>query len=498
LGEVETKSLVQAAFFGVRSLDYATADSDGNVTSAEVQAVHRMFKGLSEDVGFKDTYGRILGEPSISAESIADCLQESLDPEDPARRFVESFSLIAAHVLRAVVNGPLFVEPHEAWTSPIQQREDKRNGADQRDSANPLDQVAQSSAPVVDEAQIPLSELLVDYLDFRESRAPSLSEQNRAYLRLRFLWGKDMRSISRAANVTYQRVQQVVGQATHRLQDDLLVHESYQRFWASLHRFCIVTPGVLSSAVTAVLGDREQAIDTGAAGRFLYYELKSTRALVQYRVGRTRVHCCRETQEQLDAVVQYLREIRTHKRGPVSDSDVSAASMYILSHSELPGTSVRAVAALLLAAMSPPDVAEQLEGLLAKRNGPCHFADLARCLDEEYGGDGVSTAYIHAVLARNHRFAWAGLGTYALSAWGYPRETSTLGVVLHMIRAKNSGVTLSEVNEFMFVSRKYSVHASSVRQALKLAEGRHLRKVGVGVWDELHHGQRDNEVTEHE
>jgi hypothetical protein len=154
---------------------------------------------------------------------------------------------------------------------------------------------------------------------------------------------------------------------------------------------------------------------------------------------------------------------------------------------------------MLLASMSPPNVAEQLERLLTKRKAPCHFADLARWLDEECSsGDGVSVAYVHGVLSRDHRFAWAGLGTYALTAWGYPRETSTLGVVLYMIHAKNSGVTLSEVNEFMFVSRKYNVRPSSVRLALKLAEGRHLRKVGVGVWDELHHGQQRNEEAEHE
>jgi hypothetical protein len=351
-----------------------------------------------------------------------------------------------------------------------------------------------------DVPQLPLNQVLTAYCDFRESGATSLSERDKGYLRLLFLWGKDLRSIARASNLTYQRVQQIVTRATQALQDDLMAQASYRAFWTRLHRLCVVTPGVLSSAVTAVLGDRGQSIDTIAVGHFLLHALKADQALAWHAIGRARLQCCKGTEQQLDAIVAYVQEVRSRRRGPVSDNDVSAVSMFILSHSELPSTSVRTVAADLLAAVSPPDIADQLAAVLTRLGIPGHFADLARCLDDASCGEATSADYVHAVLGRDLRFAWAGLGTYALTAWGYPRETSTLDVVLHMIHVKGSGVTLSEVNEFMFIDRKYKVQPSSVRQALKAAEGSQLRRVGVGVWDELRDRQqdKDNEVTEHE
>jgi hypothetical protein len=174
--------------------------------------------------------------------------------------------------------------------------------------------------------------------------------------------------------------------------------------------------------------------------------------------------------------------------------------MFILGHSELPSVSVPIVAADLLATVSPPDVAEQLEALLKRLGSPSHFADLARELDDMNSSEEVSAAYVHAVLGRDSRFAWAGLGTYALTAWGYPRETSALEVVLYMIRTKNSGVTWDEIKEFMFVDRRYNIKPSSVRMALKAAEGKRLRRVGTGVWGELKGVQQseDSEVIEHE
>jgi hypothetical protein len=67
-----------------------------------------------------------------------------------------------------------------------------------------------------------------------------------------------------------------------------------------------------------------------------------------------------------------------------------------------------------------------------------------------------------------------------------------------MIRTKGGGVTLNEIREFLFVEHKYCVKETSVRAALKQAEGKELVRIGNGVWDELHHGQQGNEVTEHE
>jgi hypothetical protein len=67
-----------------------------------------------------------------------------------------------------------------------------------------------------------------------------------------------------------------------------------------------------------------------------------------------------------------------------------------------------------------------------------------------------------------------------------------------MIRTKGGGVTLGEVFEFMFTDRHYELRQSSVRQALKMAEGRQLRRVGADLWDELEDVQQDSEVIGHE
>ena len=499
LAEAETRALVRKVFFGEGSWEDVQADASGCIMPLATEAEHHLFRTLNENHAFKELVSCVTAEPLITVHTISEYLRRTLSESDSAAAFVDAFAEVVTHMLYDLFGGSLHVElsvPDESVTAlPTQQ--DMRSFGGEFLTHGCLPRM--DTAAVAHVAQVSLEQLLTEYCDFRESRAPSLSERDREYLRLLFFCGKDMRSISGVVGVTYQRVQQVVTQATRKLQNDLLAQESYQPFWTRLHRFCIVTPSVLSSAVTVALGGQRQSIDVTAVGRFLLYALKSDQALEQYRIGCIRVQCCRGTKQQLDSIAAYLRDVRSRRRGPVSDSDVSAASMYVLSHSELPGISVKGVAAMLLASMSPPNVAEQLERLLTKRKAPCHFADLARWLDEECSsGDGVSAAYVHGVLSRDHRFAWAGLGTYALIAWGYPRETSTLGVVLYMIHAKNSGVTLSEVNEFMFVSRKYNVRPSSVRLALKLAEGRHLRKVGVGVWDELHHGQQRNEEAEHE
>ncbi len=499
LTEAETRALVRKVFFREGSWEDVQADANGCLMPLATEAEHSLFRTLSENQAFKELFSTVMAQPPISAHTVAAYVRRTLSESNPARAFIDAFAEVIVHLLYDLFDESLIVElpavPDEPVTSvstELMVRTPQERPSTRRRPAGGRSTVA------ADVPQLPLDRLLTEYCDFRQSRAPSLSERDKDYLRLLFLWGKDLRSISRASNITYQRVQQVVACATERLQEDLLAHESYRVFLARLHRLCIVTPGVLASVVTEALGDQGGSIDVTAVGSFLFHVLKLDQVLKWYTIGRARVHCCTGTQPQLASILAYVREVRSHRRQPVSDSDVSAVCMFILSHSELPSTSVRTVATDLLALVSPPDIADQLEAALVKRGIPSHFADLARCLDDTACGDETSADYVHAVLCRDRRFAWAGLGTYALTAWGYPRETSTLDVVLHMIRTKGSGVTLGEVFDFMFTDQHYELRQSSVRQALKLAEGRQLRRVGVDVWDELEDAREDSEVTEHE
>jgi hypothetical protein len=498
LAENETRVLIRQVFFGDGQWEDVRADVSGGITSLAIEAEHHLFRSLSDNQAFKDLFSCITAEPPISAHTVAEYLHRALPESDPAEVFVDAFAEVTVHLLYDLFDGSLLVEllapPDESVTSTSTELMVRES----QDASSRRRLTGRRAVAVADVPQQSLDQVLTEYCDFRQSRAPSLSERDKDYLRLLFLWGKDLRSIARASNLTYQRVQQIVTRATQALQDDLMAQASYRAFWTRLHRLCVVTPGVLSSAVTAVLGDRGQSIDTIAVGHFLLHALKADQALAWHAIGRARLQCCKGTEQQLDAIVAYVQEVRSRRRGPVSDNDVSAVSMFILSHSELPSTSVRTVAADLLAAVSPPDIADQLAAVLTRLGIPGHFADLARGLDDASSGEEISADYVHAVLCRDKRFAWAGLGTYALTAWGYPRVTSTLDVILHMIHAKGGGVTLSEVNEFMFVDRKYSVKPSSVRQALKAAEGRHLRKLGAGVWDEVRNRGEERGVAEHE
>jgi hypothetical protein len=501
LAENETRALIRQMFFGDGQWEDVQADVSGCITSLAIEAEHHLFRSLSDNQAFKDLFSCITAEPKIRVLAVAEYLHRALPESDPADVFVDVFAEVTVHLLYDLFDGSLFVElpahsdePVTSASTALMLRASQEVPWKRRRLAG-RHLVVAAGVP-----QLPLNQLLTEYCDFRQSRAPSLSERDKDYLRLLFLWGKDLRSISRASNLTYQRVQQIVTRATQALQDDLMAQASYRAFWTRLHRLCVVTPGVLSSAVMAVLGDQGQSIDATAVDHFLLHALKSDQALAWHAIGRARLQCCKGTEQQLDAIVAYVQEVRSRRRGPALDSDVSAVYMFILSHSELPSTSVQTVAADLLAAVSPPDVADQLEALLTRLGIPSHFADLARGLDDASSGEGISADYVHAVLCRDSRFAWAGLGTYALTAWGYPRATSALGVILHMIRVKGSGVTMSEVNEFMFVKRNYNIKPSSVRLAMRAAEGSRLKRIGAGVWDELRDPQQDedNEVTEHE
>lgn len=499
LTEAETRALVRKVFFREDSWEDVQADASGCLTSLATEAEHSLFRALSGNQAFKELFSAVMAQPPISAHTVAAYVRRTLSGSDPAQAFIDAFAEVTVHLLYDLSDGSLIVELPAISEAPVTSvsTELMVRGYQERPSAR-RHPAGRRSTVAKDVAQLSLAQLLVEYCDFRQSRAPSLSERDRDYLRLLFLWGKDLRSISRASGITYQRVQQVASCATERLQEDLLAHESYRVFWARLHRLCIVTPGILASVVTEVLGDQGGSIDAAAIGSFLFHVLKLDQALKWYKIGGVRLRCCRETQPQLASIVGYVREVRSHRRGPASDSDVSAVCMFILSHSELPSAAVRTVATDLLAVVSPPDIADQLEAALVRRGTPGHFGDLARCLDVADHGEEVSAEYVHAVLGRDHRFAWAGLGTYALTAWGYPRATSTLEVVLHMIRTKGGGVTLGEVFEFMFTDLHYELRQSSVRQALKMAEGRQLRRVGADLWDELEDVQQDSEVIGHE
>jgi len=236
-----------------------------------------------------------------------------------------------------------------------------------------------------------------------DPHGPSLSDRDREYLRLMFLWGKDMRSISRAADVTYQRVQQVVARASEKMQEDLMVHNSYRVFWQRLHRLCIASPDVLLSATTEALGEGVKEVDMIAISRFLVHMLKSQGAVKWCRIGRVRLQCCAGKEQQLRSIIAYVQDVRSSRPGLVSESDVSAVCMFILSHSELPPAAVRGVATDLLAALSPPGIGDRLEAALAKRGVPCHFTELARCLDDASHGEEVSVERVHAVLGRDRR-----------------------------------------------------------------------------------------------
>lgn len=499
LTEAETRALVRKVFFGEDQWEDVQADASGCITSLTVETEHSLFRHLSENQAFKELFGTVMAQPPISAHTVAAYVRRTLSESDPAQAFIDAFAEVTVRLLYDLFDGSLIVElpavPDERVASmstelmvrmPQERPSTRRRLADRR------------FAVAARVPQLPLDRLLTEYCDFRQSRAPSLSERDKNYLRLLFLWGKDMRSISRAVDLTYQRVQQVVARATEKLQDDLLAHDSYRVFWQKLRGLCIVTPDVLLSVITETLGDRVEDVDVTAIGRCLLHMLKSQGAVKWCRVGRVRLQCCAGKEQQLRSIIAYSQEVRSSRPGVVSESDVSAVCMFILSHSDLPAAAVRRAAADLLATLSPPDIGDRLEAALTQRNTPSHFADLARCLDGANRGEEVSAECVHAVLGRDHRFAWAGLGTYALTAWGYPRETSTLDVVLYMIRTKGSGVTLGEVFEFMFTDRHYELRQSSVRQALKMAEGRQLRRVGADIWDELEDVQEDSEVIGHE
>jgi hypothetical protein len=486
-------------FFGDGQWDDVEADVGGSVIPLDLQAAHHWFNEIGNRQVFGEMFHVLVARPPISANAVARYLRNMLPASDSAAPYIDSFAALAVYVLHVTFAGSISVvfrdEPAQdaspavraitLWIPPCAPSHRRRVGV-----------TAKGHGACI--VQLPLDRLLGEYCDFRDLRVPTLSDRDREYLRLMFLWGKDMRSISRAVNLTYQRVQQVVARAAEKMQDDLMAHDSYRVFWQRLRRLCIVTPDVLLGATTEALGERVESVDVAALARFFLQMLKSEGAVKWFRAGRVHLRYCVGTQQQLHEIVAYAQDVRSSRPKNVAESDVSAVCMFILSHSELPASVVRGVAADLLAAVSPPGIADRLEAALAQKGAPCYFAELARCLDDASRGEEVSAEYVHAALERDRRFAWAGLGTYALTAWGYPRETSTLDVVLYMIRTKGSGVTLGEIFEFMFTDRHYELRQSSVRQALKMAEGQQLRRVGTDLWDELEDVQQVSEVIGHE
>lgn len=495
LGNAETRALIRHVFFGEGQWEDVQADAGGSVMPLAVEAEHRLFGYLRGEQVFRELFGEVLAQWPISTDALAKYIYRILPGSDPARTFVDTFATIVICFLSDVFDGSLSV------TLPAASAESGRSASTalmlythRESSLADYSQGDKISVAAENTSQLPLSQLLTTYCDFRQSQAPSLSERDKSFLRLFYLWGKDLRSISRASSLTYQRVQQIIASATGRLQNDLLAHESYRLFWNKLHHLCVVTPGALSCFVAEVLGDQAGTMSIAAVARFLQHALEIDDALDWYQSGRIKLRCCKGIEAQTEAVVAYAREVRCHRRGPVSEDDVAAVYMWILAHSGMPSSVAQTVATDLLASVPTLAIADELETVLKRLGRPTHFDDLARCLDDMDCGETIDAEYVHAVLGRDGRFAWAGLGTYALAEWGYPRETNILGVVLYLIRSKRGGVTLGEVFDFMFREKHYHLRPSSVRQALRMAEGRQLKKTGTDLWNEFVPVQENSEV----
>jgi hypothetical protein len=481
LSEMETHSLLEVVFFGESSFSEVAADADGNVMSLETEAVHHLFNVLSGSAAFKDVFLEIMSRCPVNVAAVTDIVSRGLDTSDAATVYVDSFVLIVMHVLRTLFDNVLFPELESSTNTG-----DNSHAVALGDSNSSLPGARQgmSRRPGV-VPQLLLSHVLSTYCDFRDAKAPSLSTQDKEYLRLQYLWGKDMRSISRVAGVTYQRVQQVVARADARLIADLQQQESFTRFWEQLQKFCVVSSRTLIPAIQSALGDTSGTIDVSAIAQFLMSGLRSGQLLAEYMVGRKKIRYARGTLGQLTAILDYLRELALYQGGDAT----GAAVMFVMSHSELPSVCVPSVVLELLSVLPSPTMADRIQRVMKSTGSPCHYSDVARALEEKGLVTSVEARQVLSILGRDPRFTWAGLGTYALREWGYPTAGSTLDVVLHMIGVKRGGVTLNEIREFLFVEHKYRVKESSVRAALKLAEGKELVRIGNGVWDEPHHGK---------
>lgn len=475
LSEMETHALLEVVFFGESTFSEVSADADGNVTSLETEAVHHLFNVLSGSAAFKDIFVEIMSLSPVSVATLTDVVSLRLSTNDPATVYVDSFVLTVMHVLRTLFDNVLFPE-----------FESSTEARDSGHTVVPID--SNSSLPGARQGmprkpgvvpQLLLSQVLSTYCDFRDAKAPSLSPKNKEYLRLRYLWGRDMRSISGVADITYQRVQQLTARADARLLADLQQQESFVRFWEEIQKFCVVSPATLTSTIQSALGDTADTVDVSAIARFLMSSLKSGHLLAACTVGRRKIQYARGTLEQLTAILGYLRELGLYQGGNAT----GAAAMFVMSHSELPSACVPGVVSELMLALPNPTMADRIERVMKSSGSPCHYSDIARALEEKGLATCVETRQVLAILGRDLRFTWAGLGTYALREWGYPVAGSTLDVVLHLIRAKGGGITLSEIREFLFVEHKYCVKETSVRAALKQAEGKELVRIGNGIWN---------------
>jgi hypothetical protein len=490
LSEMETHSLLEVVFFGESTFSEVAVDASGNVTPLETEAVHHLFNVLSGSTAFKDIFVEIMSRCPVSVATVTDIVSRRLGTNDPATAYVDSFVLTVMHILRTLFDNVLFPE--------------LESSTEARDNSHAVVLIdSNSSLPGARRGmpwrpgvvpQLLLSQVLSTYCDFRDAKSPSLSLKDKEHLRLRYLWGKDMRSISRATDVTYQRVQQLTTRADARLLADLQEQESFVRFWEQLQKFCVVSPATLTPTIQSALGDTADTVDVSAIAQFLMSSLKSSHLLATYSVGRRKIQYARGTLGQLTAILGYLRELGLYR----GDSAIGAATMFVMSHSDLPSACVPGAVSELLSALPDATMADRIGQVMRSCGSPCHYSDIARALEEKGLATSVETRQVLSILGRDLRFTWAGLGTYALREWGYPAAGSTLDVVVHMIRTKGGGVTLNEIREFLFVEHKYCVKETSVRAALKQAEGKELVRIGNGVWDELHHGQQGNEVTEHE
>lgn len=491
LSEMETHALLEVVFFGESTFSEVSADADGNVTSLETEAVHHLFNVLSASVAFKDVFLEIMSRCPVSVAAVTDIVSRRLRTRDSATVYVDSFVLTVMHVLRTLFDNVLFPELESSTNAG-----DNSHAVALVDSNSSLPGARQgmSRRPGV-VPQLLLSQVLSTYCDFRDAKAPSLSLKDKEYLRLRYLWGKDMRSITRATGVTYQRVQQLTARADARLLADLQQQESFVTLWGQLQKFCVVSPAALTPAIQSALGNSADTVDVSAIAQFLMSSLKSGHLLAAYAVGQRKIQYARGTLEQLTAILGYLRELGLYQGGNAT----GAAAMFVMSHSELPSVCVPSVVSELLLALPSPSMADRIERVMKSNGSPGHYSDVARALEEKGLATCVETRQVLAILGRDLRFTWAGLGTYALREWGYPVAGSTLDVVLHMIRAKGGGITLDEIREFLFVEHKYCVKEASVRAALKQAEGKELVRIGNGVWNVSGcRGYKNTEVVSNE
>jgi len=88
---------------------------------------------------------------------------------------------------------------------------------------------------------------------------------------------------------------------------------------------------------------------------------------------------------------------------------------------------------------------------------------------------------MRALLERDDRFAWAGLSTWGLREWGYPRGVTSIGAAaLELVRTAGRPLTKAEIVSAL--RQLYRVHVGSIGVALQSERGKTLNRDTEGRW----------------